>query len=420
MLKETIRWIDVELGTAICFFLTLVRRCVDLVSGERRGQAAVSKILFLKLIEQGATVLAAAAINNAVRRVGRENVYFCVFAENRPIVDILGLIPAENVIELRHSGLMIFAFDTLRALRRLRRARVDAVIDMEFMTRAPAILSYLTGAASRVGLHRFTSEAPYRGDLMTHRVQYNPYLHTSEAYNLLVDALDEDPRDLPLLKVSTQESEVPPHRLVVTNDDASRVWGLLEHEGLASFAGPLVVLNPNTGDLLPLRTWPRDRFVELGQRILANHPGVTLVVTGAESERQETEKVCERIGSERVICVAGKTTLRDVMVLYSIADVLVTNDSGPGHFASMTGIDNIVLFGPESPQRFGPLGERSHAIWARLACSPCVTPYNHRFSPCTDNRCMQVIEVDEVYQRVVASLASRRLRGGEAEVRGTG
>jgi len=394
--NQTIKRIDQVLGTLMCFFLTIVRR----LSPRDDGPVEPKRILFLKLIEQGATVLAAPAIRRAVERVGRENVYFCVFIENRAIVDILDLIPGENVIEIRHKTFTQFARDALSALSKIRKLGVDTVIDMELMARAPAILAYLTGARWRVGLHRFTAEGPYRGDLMTHRVQYNPYLHTSVAYRLLVDSLELDPRDLPLAKVSPNLNE-PRHRFVPRPEETEKVRQLVGR------AGPLVVLNPNTGDLLPIRMWPTERFVELGQRILEQNPNVTLVITGAPSEQAGAEEVCRRIGgNERVVSVAGRTTLRDVLVLYTIADVLVTNDSGPGHFASMTDIHNIVLFGPETPQLFGPLGEKRHVIWAELACSPCVSPYNHRFSPCSNNVCMQSITVDRVYREVASALAS--------------
>ncbi|MDP2308824.1 MAG: glycosyltransferase family 9 protein [Pseudomonadota bacterium] len=411
MNKDTIKRIDAVLGTVVCFLLTLHRRLVDSFAPHDPGP--VRKILFLKLIEQGATVLAAPAIQAAVARVGRENVYFCVFRENRPILDILDLVPADNVIEVRHDTFSQFIRDAFSALRLIRRHRIDTVVDMEFLARAPAILAYLTGAARRVGLHRFTAEGPYRGDLMTHRVQHNPYLHTSMAYQLLVDALDEDPTDLPLLKVPAARAELEPPPYTPSAAETARVLHILEDGGLRG-AGPLVILNPNTGDLLPLRTWPIERFVALGQRILAEHDDVTLILTGAPSERAGVEDICRRIGTDRVLSVAGKTTLREVIVLYTLADVLVTNDSGPGHFASMTGIHDIVLFGPETPVLFGPLGENRHVLWAQLACSPCVNPYNHRFSPCTNNKCMQAISTEEVYRTVASCLAARRVENEKA------
>ena len=94
-------------------------------------------------------------------------------------------------------------------------------------------------------------------------------------------------------------------------------------------------------------------------------------------------------------------------MLYTLADVLVTNDCGPGHFASLTDVDSIVLFGPETPQVFGPLGRHSEAVTAGLACSPCVNVYNQRLSACVDNVCMQAISVDDVVSRVLTALAAR-------------
>lgn len=407
MTKETIKRIDALLGSVLCWLLTLHRRVYDLFALQPPLGDRPKKILFLKLIEQGATVLAAPAIKAAVDRCGRENVHFAVFPENRPILDILELIPKENVLELRHGDLLSFAKDALALFWRCRQIGIDTVVDMEFMARASAILAYLCGARFRVGLHRFTSEGPYRGDLMTHRVQYNPYLHTSVAYRLLFEALDQDPNEVPLLKIPTRRPPDRP-RFVPTDAERARVKEIVRARLGRPVPGPLVLLNPNTGDLLPTRMWPTDRFIELGRRLLAEHPDLTLAITGAPSERDGAESVAQQIGRDRVVSLAGATTLREVLVLYTLADVLVTNDSGPGHFASMTDIHNVVLFGPETPQLFGPLGENRHVLWAQLACSPCVSPYNHRFSPCTNNRCMQVITVDEVHREVTRALHAVR------------
>ena len=407
--NETIRRIDRLMGSALCFSLTAHRRAADRRSPDADAPSTIRKVLFLKLIEQGATVLAAPALSLAVARYGRDNVYFCVFPENRAILDLLDILPQDNVIELRHGDLRTFGLDAAAALRRMRSEGIDAIVDMEFLTRAPAILGYLSGASKRVGLHRFEEEGPYRGDLLTHRVQYNPYLHTSEAYLQLVEALEEDPADLPLLKRAVRDAPLEPPRFSPTDADRARVQALLEVENGGPLSGPVVLLNPNTGDLLPTRMWRTERFIELGQRILAAYPSVTIALTGAPSERDGAEDVRRRIGGSRVLCMAGRTSLRDVLVLYTLAEVLVTNDSGPGHFASMTDIDNIVLFGPETPQRFGPLGAHAHVLWAKLACSPCVNVYNHRFSACTDNVCMQEITVDQVFAEVDSCLRGRGL-----------
>lgn len=410
--KETIRRLDAFVGRAICLLLTLHRRARDRLL-PRTPPPSPERVVFIKLIEQGATVLAGTAVRRAVERVGRDRVYFCVFEENRPILDLLDLVPAANVFVLRNRSLGAFARDAWRALAAMRRAGVDAAVDLEFMTRAPAILAYLSGATRRVGLHRYNAEAPYRGDLLTHRVQYNPFQHTAQAYASLVAALDCDPADVPLPKVAPPPVD-PPRRFVPGDDEVARARALLEELAGGPVTGRVVVINPNTGDLIPLRMWPADRFAELGRRLVAAYPDVLVVVTGLASEREGAEAVCRAIGSGRAVCVAGRTSLREVVVLYTLSDVLVASDSGPGHFGSLTDVDAVVLFGPEAPQLFAPIGPRTHVLWAGLACSPCVSPYNHRFSPCTRNACMDAITVDQVFAAVSARLDARRPPGAPA------
>jgi len=102
--------------------------------------------------------------------------------------------------------------------------------------------------------------------------------------------------------------------------------------------------------------------------------------------------------------VAGHTTLTELFALYSLSEVMVTNDSGPAHYATLTDIDVVTLFGPESPDIFGARSDRSHLLWAGLACSPCVNAFNQRVTACTNNLCMQGIGVDEVFEKVTAVL----------------
>ena len=160
------------------------------------------------------------------------------------------------------------------------------------------------------------------------------------------------------------------------------------------------MLNPNASDLLPLRKWSTDRFVALGKRLLEEHPDAIIAITGAPAEKDAAQSIANEISTDRAVSLAGHTTLEQLMVLYCISSILVTNDSGPGHFSSMTTVDSVVLFGPETPLLFGPLGSNSHVIWAGISCSPCVNAVNQRFSPCDNNVCMQDISVGQVLAEV--------------------
>jgi ADP-heptose:LPS heptosyltransferase len=170
----------------------------------------------------------------------------------------------------------------------------------------------------------------------------------------------------------------------------------------------VVVLNPNASDLIPLRKWPLGHYVDLGRRLLAAHPGVRVVATGTPAEAANAEALVRAIDDERAVSLGGRTTLTQLLALYTLTRVLVTNDSGPAQFASLIRLPTVVLFGPETPRLYAPLGEHAVVISAGLACSPCLNVFNHRLSPCRDNVCMQRIGVDEVLAAVDGLLAGAR------------
>jgi ADP-heptose:LPS heptosyltransferase len=174
---------------------------------------------------------------------------------------------------------------------------------------------------------------------------------------------------------------------------------------------PLILLNPNGSDLLPLRRWPLERYVDLARRFLAGYPEVVVAFTGAAEETSVTAELVRQVASARCVCLAGKTTLRQLLVLYTLAEVLVTNDSGPAHFATLTTVRVVTLFGPETPELFGARTPRNTVLWARLACSPCVNAFNNRQSRCRDNLCMQALTVDEVFEAGCCSLEAKRDSG---------
>jgi ADP-heptose:LPS heptosyltransferase len=104
------------------------------------------------------------------------------------------------------------------------------------------------------------------------------------------------------------------------------------------------------------------------------------------------------VKSPRCFDFAGQTELEELLGLFSLADILVSNDCGLAHLAMLTPIKEFVIFGPESPQVFGPLAENNHTIYSRWPCSPCLSVLNHRKSMCKDNWCLKCIKPEEVYK----------------------
>ena len=395
---STMRRIDHWLGRPICFALTVMRKSRNLLPFPQKPvPQKVKSILFVKLAEQGATVLADAAIRRAAAMVGKENVYFLVFKQNRFILDVMNIIPQENVITIPDSNFISMVFGTIGALHRIRKQRIDAAVDFEFFARSSAILTWLSGAGIRVGFHSFFDESPYRGDLMTHRLNYNPHLHTSQMFEVMVEAIKLPAKDMPRLNMDLPKLRLVESRFIPGEGELKEFKTVLEKEAGTSNYSPLILLNANASDMLPLRRWPLERYVELARRLIEKSPAVHIAFTGAPDETENSQKLVMAVGSQRCFSMTGKTTLRQVMMLYCLADALVTNDSGPAHFATLTEIKVITLFGPETPLLFGANTPRSHILWKNIPCSPCVSAYNNRQSVCDDNICMQRISVNEVY-----------------------
>jgi ADP-heptose:LPS heptosyltransferase len=404
MQVNSMRMLDRWAGVPISVVLTGFRKLGDVF--RRDADEDPKRIVIIKLVEQGATVIAAPAIQRAVEMVGRDNVFFAVFEENRPILDLLDLIPANNVLAIRDTGLFAIAFDTLRTIVRLRRERVDTAVDFEFFSRFSGALTYLSGARRRVGFHSYAGEAGYRGDLMTHRVVYNIRLHASETYRMLIEAITVKGRQLPTLGFTLPEKPQDVAYVPIA-EDIARVRAMLDERFAGSLRPRLVLINANAGDLLPIRRWANERYVELAKRLLAYDADLCIALTGAPGEQAGAEALAREMSSERCVSVAGYTTLTELFALYSLSEVMVTNDSGPAHYATLTSIDVVTLFGPESPEVFGARSERSHLLWAGLACSPCVNAFNQRVTTCTNNLCMQATSVDVVFEEMTSVLQRR-------------
>ena len=134
--------IDRWLGVPACFAITCWRKLFP----RRHSGGPAKSIVFIKLAEQGSTVLAHRALQKAVRRVGRARVFMVVFEDNRFILDALDVIPRENVITVCSDSFFSLLRTVFPALVRLRRLRLDAAIDMEFFARSSTLLTFASGA----------------------------------------------------------------------------------------------------------------------------------------------------------------------------------------------------------------------------------------------------------------------------------
>jgi ADP-heptose:LPS heptosyltransferase len=396
---DLMRFIDRNLGAPLCFILSILHSILKFFKKPIYIKNP-NKILFIEMSEMGSIVLAYSLFKKTEELFPDASLYFLTFKETRYAVDILNFFPKENIITIESKKLLNFFSSTFKALRKLRKEKIDIVLDMELFARYTALLSYLSGAKNRVGYYRYNIEGLYRGNFLTHKVPFNPHIHI--AYNMLnlIYAVNSSLDNIPLTKFPFEKKDIVIPKIEISSEGRKAILKKLSKENDEVVrAEKLILINPNASDIIPIRRWPLEKYVEL-IILLLKHKGVFVVVTGIESEEEEAAQICKAVESEKCINLAGKTTFTELIDLYHVADILITNDSGPVHFSSMTDIKTFVFFGPETPKLYGPLDKDTHVFYSNFSCSPCVSAFNHRKSPCNNNECLKAISFQSVYQEV--------------------
>jgi ADP-heptose:LPS heptosyltransferase len=396
---DFMRIVDKWVGVPLCFLLSLVDAVLRR-SGRKAEKRHIQKILFVQLSEMGSTISAHSALRKAQKLFPEAELYYFIFAEMQESIKLLNIIPESNIFTVPSKSLTGFCFGSLRLILEIRKLNIDAVVDLELFSRASILFSYCFGAPVRTGFHRFHMEGLYRGSLLTHKVIYNHLKHISSNFLSLVYALQVDNREEPFNKLPCNKDDIVLPKITPSAEAKERMLAKL-HDACPEVAPDkkIVLLNPNGSALLPLRRWPLERYCDLAKRLLVD-PGVVIVVTGVASEKKDAAHICDTVQDRRCINFAGQTTLRELIDIYAVSALLVSNDSGPPNFASLTGIKVLVLFGPETPQCYAPLGDTITVVYADYMCSPCVSAYNPRESACNDNKCLQAISVDDVCERI--------------------
>ena len=390
------RNVDYFAGVPLCFAGTIVRKLLSLLSAPL-AESAPRNILFIELSEMGSTILADPAMQKLKRDL-KANLFFAIFKKNKPSLELLGTVPKENIFTIDDGSLSGLASDAVSFLFWTRRNRIDTVIDMELFSRFTALLTGFSGARRAVGFHAFHNEGLYRGDFLTHKVAYNPHLHMSKNFIALVNALTGDPKEVPMSKTFISDEEIGLRKVSVNEDARQAMREKIKSvcPGYDTARHRIVLFNANASDLLPIRRWPRDHYIALAGTILERYPNVVILLTGGTSDFDWLEVIEEKVGSGRCVNFAGRTKLLELPVLYSLSACMVSNDSGPPHFASVTEMPVFVFFGPETPKLYAPLGNAT-PICAGLACSPCVSAANHRKTACSDNVCLRIITPEQVF-----------------------
>ena len=324
----------------------------------------------------GDTIISFPAVHSLRRLFPQAHIYLLVMAHLRELwqanPDIDEVIP----YSMPTGAGRIFA--ELQIARLIRDKRIDLAVVLP-RSFSSAWIVFLGGIPQRIG---------YKGEvrdwLLTERLDRNTEIlskHRMYYYLNLIEHLGRGPSpSLPSLSLDGELEEWA-NNFLLRNGLIGRV---------------LIGFNPGAtyGEA---KCWPPERFIALGKRLQRGYDAsIILFGSSRPNEGELNAAIAEGIG-EGCLNLSGQTSLLELASLLRRCHLLVTNDTGTMHVAAAVGTRVAAIFGPTDPRTTSPLGEGHVIIRAEVPCSPCLK----RVCP-EDHRCMDLIEVEQVYNTVSA------------------
>ncbi len=383
------RNVDDHAGMFIGILLGKMAQIKNLIYPTKREiyPEKVKTILCQKYFGMGSILMTLPLINGLRRKYPNAKIVFLTLESNRELLKICKM--ADEVLTINLRSFPLLMKDVFLRLVRLLGYRIDISIDLEFYSNFSMLISFLTLAKVRVGLH----QKYIRPDgLITSEIYYNYYKHITEIYFAYARVLgiEAKPEYFNSLLPSMRKSREPELRRKLN----------LKHDI------PIILINVNASDLFIFRCWPADYFVALVRRLIKNYPDNYYILIGGKSDREYVDNIYKQIGeNEQLINSAGQTDLKELFGLVEMSSLMITNDSGPMHIASLYGKNIAVFFGPETPVVYGPLNENVIVFYSgEMYCSPCLNVYDSKQSlykeTCKENNCLKALKPDYVYSLI--------------------
>lgn len=380
---EFFRFLDKYLGTPICVFLTFF----DRVKGFFQPPPVfdpkkVEKILLIKTVALGDLILLLPTLKAIKLTFPQAHLALLTTPRVREVVEGHDFI--DEIIYFEPTR-----FKSLKNIfRQLREKKFSLVIEAEHYYRFTTIISYLIGAPWRVGFNLprqgrrglFNLLAPYRVDL--HEVE--------NFYQLAVAVGAKKRREIKLEPIAVSQKE------------QNAVKDFLRREGVKR-SDKLIILHPSTSPRAASRRWESEKWAELAEILRAK--GFRLIISGSSAEDEAVKEVVAKLNFKPIVS-AGKLSLKEFAVLLRSSVLFIGVDTGALHLAAAEGTPVLGLYGPNTPQKWGPYGVKSKTIYHPLNCSPCIRQYRGLVYNCPQNLCLQKITVEEVFQAALELLKS--------------
>lgn len=374
----SLQHIEKVFGSIVCGLLHLPAQLI--AKPKNMKPEDVHKVLIIKFFGIGSLVLATPFFRQARTLFPNAQIHLLTLSSNRCVMEMIDGVDHVHYVDLgSHILRAITAY--VGCMVQVFRGHFDVVLDMEFYTRASAVVSLASWAPVRIGYH---AQGIYRGSIQSHKVPFNGYWHVSRNFLSLLEPFGyEVGPDMP--RPHVEVAKVP-------HEATQKLF-----ESLGDQAERYVVINVNAGELAFERRWFPDRFAALAARLSAKYDLVCVFI-GSPGEHEYVEAVVldARSQGARALNAAGALDLRSMAQVCAQSLLVISNDSGPLHVAAASGVPVVGFFGPETPVLYGPAGDGHLVFHQSISCSPCINIEQGKRIQCryTTPLCQEITSVD--------------------------
>jgi lipopolysaccharide heptosyltransferase II len=360
------------------FLLARYKRGVYLPAGISAKDLQPFRILIRASNWLGDSVISVPAVRAI--KAGRPDAHITIAAPEK-IAAIWKLVPeVDEIIPLPAKRL----FASARLLRRQPRFDVAVLFPNSLRVALEALLARIPRRVGYRGHSRgwlLNQVVPTRSTIGRPQHQALHYLHIAESLGAEINDVD--------LSFSQKTSNAQLRKL-------SRAGGLTPNVQLRNSHQTLIGLAPGA-EYGPAKRWLPERFAETAKKISEQH-GVQWILFGTKKDVAIGAEICKVLG-DRCTNRIGQTSIEQLIEELRPCRVLLTNDTGTMHLASLLGVPVVAIFGSTEPRLTGPLGDNHIVLRQQVECSPCFL----RECP-IDFRCMKAVSVEEVRDAVLSIL----------------
>jgi len=168
----------------------------------------------------------------------------------------------------------------------------------------------------------------------------------------------------------------------------------------------LIGIHPGTTQVV--KRWDENKYSELILKLSKTYNDCVFLLYEGPNERNTVEAIEQVLEKNNIEYVVINKTLREYVLLVSLCQIMICNDSGAAHIAGAYNIPVIVIFGSRGPEFVFPFGSRQQEMIShKLDCKPCLQTYC-KFGTLL---CLTSITVNEVFDKVrpIADLLAKNI-----------